>query len=72
MSNDFEVGREHDVVESDRPDPEEPSTWLVAEVRPDAEVDDVDWTDQHSAVEDLLSEEDTPAGDDAAAPVLVV
>jgi len=62
VSNDFEVGREHDQSETDRPDPEEPSTWQPADARSDAEVDASDWTDQHSAVADLFPEEDGPAG----------
>ena len=69
MSNDFEVRRELDDFESDRPDPEEPSTWQSVEVRPDAEVDAFDWTDQHSVVADLLSDEDGPDSESTALSV---
>ena len=60
MSNDFDLGREPDGFDSDQPDPEEPSTWQHAEVRPDAEVDAVDWEAQHSTVDDPLFEDDAP------------
>jgi len=60
VSNDFETGFERDDIGSDHPDPEEPSTWPDAQERPDAEIDPLDWVDQHSIVDDALFDEDTP------------
>ena len=57
VSNDFETVPEPDDLESERPDPEEPGTWLH-EQRTDPEIDDLDWADQHAPVEDPLCEED--------------
>ena len=69
MSNDFEVVREFDDFESDQPDPEEPSTWQHAQERSDAEIDALDWAEQHSTVEDPLSEEDAPESEGAVLSV---
>ena len=63
VSNDFEISREPDGFESERPDPEEPATWLHEEQRSDAEVDDLDWVDQHATVEDPLPEDEAPGSD---------
>jgi hypothetical protein len=60
VSNDFETVFEFDDLESDQPDAEEPSTWQHAQDRPDAEIDALDWADQHSIVDDSLFDEDAP------------
>ena len=60
MNKDFETVREPEELEADRPDPEEPATWQRAEARPDAEIDDLDWADQHSIVGDPTLEDDVP------------
>lgn len=62
MSNDFEVEREPDGFDSERPDPEEPATWQREGPR-ETEADELDWADQHSAVEPPLPEEEAPASD---------
>jgi hypothetical protein len=62
VSNDFETSPEPDEYEPPRPDPEEPETWQ-GEVPRDAEIDELDWADQHSTVEAPLSEEESPLRD---------
>ena len=58
MKDDFDSVLEPDEIDSDRPDPEEPSTWPRAKQRADLEIDDLDWRDQHSAVEDASTEDE--------------
>jgi hypothetical protein len=62
VSNDFETSPEPDDYKPERPDPEEPETWLDEESR-DAETHELDWADQHSTVEVPLSEEESPGPD---------
>jgi hypothetical protein len=63
VSSDFESVHESDDFESERPDPEEPSTFQHPDERSDAEVDVLDWADQHAMVEDPSVEEDAPGSD---------
>jgi hypothetical protein len=63
VSDDFETVREPDDFESERPDPEEPQTWQHAGQRVDMEIDELDWADQHSAVEAPLPEDEAVGAD---------
>jgi hypothetical protein len=66
MTNDFETSPEPDEVEPEHPDPEEPETWQRAEQR-DAETDELDWADQHSAVEAPRPDDETRQSDNQTA-----
>ena len=59
MNSDFEAMREHDEIESEMADPEEPDSWQrAAEPHPGTEATDADFADQHVPVDDSPFDED--------------
>ena len=59
MNSDFEATREHDEVDSEVADPEEPASWQHGvERHTGTEATDADFADEYEGVDDLPFDDD--------------